>query len=194
MAKLSKAAVNYRPATTRDRRCGTCSMYQQGGTCSLVAGSIDTDDVCDRWQPKPRRINWWRLELRSRPPSDDDIKAAVAAAKALPECDDGKDQVALPWPCYQGDDIPKKIDWSQSKLKMVRFDDLLASPGQPSIDRDQLIWHIQHPGQSLHDDVAPYVVKMGGDRVIMDGQHRLMALQMLGFNKAQMFQVKEKNL
>ncbi len=49
-AKLAKAAVNYRHATG-NRRCGNCSMYADHA-CTLVAGRIDPQDTCDRWEPQ----------------------------------------------------------------------------------------------------------------------------------------------
>jgi 8-oxo-dGTP pyrophosphatase MutT (NUDIX family) len=59
-AKVSRESVNYR-AGTRSRRCGTCSMYSGGtyssGSCTLVVGQIDPDDVCDRWEAEPAEKN-----------------------------------------------------------------------------------------------------------------------------------------
>lgn len=54
--KKTKGSVNYRPAPAREK-CGGCTMFQpmqsaRMGACSLVAGVIDPDYVCDRWEPK----------------------------------------------------------------------------------------------------------------------------------------------
>jgi 8-oxo-dGTP diphosphatase len=52
---VSKASVHYREGTD-DRRCGNCVMFHYGrlnSTCDLVTGSIDSEDVCDRWEAKP---------------------------------------------------------------------------------------------------------------------------------------------
>jgi hypothetical protein len=51
MIKVSKASVDYKPATTIHKRCGNCSMYRNGG-CTLVMGTIKADYVCDDWEPK----------------------------------------------------------------------------------------------------------------------------------------------
>lgn len=48
---VSKASVNYRPAETLEERCGTCSMFREPNACTLVAGVIRRDDVCDEWDP-----------------------------------------------------------------------------------------------------------------------------------------------
>ena len=50
MMVLSKDSVNYRPATG-SRHCGNCVMFHDG-SCDLVGGEIQADDVCDRWEGK----------------------------------------------------------------------------------------------------------------------------------------------
>ena len=56
--KLSKAAVHYRRALPlAHKRCGNCVMFRDTpdderaahGYCTLVAGMIRRNDVCDRW-------------------------------------------------------------------------------------------------------------------------------------------------
>lgn len=61
MDKVTKASVNYRRAApSSSKRCETCVMFRrrlvpfaQTGHCTLVAGQIDTRDVCDRWEDRP---------------------------------------------------------------------------------------------------------------------------------------------
>lgn len=56
--KLSKASVNYRAAASARRRCGTCAMFRPGAEanhCTLVAGAIQPNHVCDRWEKKVAR-------------------------------------------------------------------------------------------------------------------------------------------
>lgn len=58
MSKVSKPSVNYRPSTGT-RRCGNCDMYSAvlgtgQGSCTLVVGSIDPEDVCDKWEAKQK--------------------------------------------------------------------------------------------------------------------------------------------
>lgn len=170
-------------------------MYQPGGTCSLVAGPIDRDDVCDRWQARSRSINWDRLEQRD-PPTPAMVKAAVKAVKAMPVDDDGK--VPTLFPVYPGDvpDVPDSA-WQQAKSKTIKFDKLSAS--QPALTQDDLIWHINNPGQTKYPEqpinIQPQVVKMGdGARVIVNGHHRLCGEKLLGLTKDLCWVVKEKDL
>lgn len=53
MEKVSKAAVNYREATGK-QRCGNCGMFHKGnpGSCDLVLGAIYADDTCNEWVKK----------------------------------------------------------------------------------------------------------------------------------------------
>ena len=50
MAKLAKPAVHYRESTSSSRRCGTCANMQDGGTCAIVQGKVEPNDVCDKWK------------------------------------------------------------------------------------------------------------------------------------------------
>lgn len=55
--KKTKGQVRYRPRSAQAREeCGNCGMFQASsarmGECSLVAGAIDPDYVCDKWEPK----------------------------------------------------------------------------------------------------------------------------------------------
>lgn len=50
--KVSKDSVNYRPSDDPSHSCGTCSMFRPGGACTLVAGAIESQDVCDEWDPR----------------------------------------------------------------------------------------------------------------------------------------------
>lgn len=50
-AKLAKAEVHYRPATS-SHKCGSCEMFRSPDGCTLVKGVIDSDDVCDKWSGK----------------------------------------------------------------------------------------------------------------------------------------------
>jgi hypothetical protein len=53
--KADKASVNYRRASSRDKRCKTC-RYSYGPVdsrrCRKVKGQIKPDDVCDLWEEK----------------------------------------------------------------------------------------------------------------------------------------------
>lgn len=57
--KVSKDSVNYRAAEGL-KRCANCSMFRRqwwtgaDGSCTLVAGDIQTEDTCDEWEPKKK--------------------------------------------------------------------------------------------------------------------------------------------
>lgn len=53
-AKVSKGSVHYRSADPEHfkRRCGTCSMFRAGRSCTAVEGVILPVAVCDLWEPK----------------------------------------------------------------------------------------------------------------------------------------------
>ena len=53
-AKVSKESVNYRAASKPGERCGTCVMWRDG-LCTLVAGPVEANHVCDRWSPVTAR-------------------------------------------------------------------------------------------------------------------------------------------
>lgn len=54
-AKVSKDSVHYRSAEGI-KHCGSCVMFRpETGSCTLVAGDIEADHVCDRWAPKSQR-------------------------------------------------------------------------------------------------------------------------------------------
>ncbi len=57
MTKVSKQSVSYRLAERWRRRCGSCSMYRPGGSCTLVRGWIWAVMVCDRWNPRTGKRN-----------------------------------------------------------------------------------------------------------------------------------------
>jgi hypothetical protein len=52
--KLTPESVSYRDADPgSNKRCGTCAMFRQdSGSCSLVAGTIVPQAVCDRYEPR----------------------------------------------------------------------------------------------------------------------------------------------
>jgi hypothetical protein len=53
--KVSKESVDYRTASSTNKRCGNCDMYYVKGNfghCTLVAGNISPQAVCDRWEKK----------------------------------------------------------------------------------------------------------------------------------------------
>lgn len=134
-------------------------------------------------------IDWARLEARQ--PSAGDIAKAIKQAKKLPDAGD-KEHVMAPW--AKADAVPatKDSDWADAKLKTVKLKKLLATTMR--LDRDNLVWHLEHPGQSKYSGATnthPQVVKNGEGNVIVDGHHRLAALMMLGVKKDSVWLLKD---
>lgn len=51
--KVTKASVNYRTSEDAKRRCALCSMFlYKSGECTLVRGTIFSNDVCDKWEKR----------------------------------------------------------------------------------------------------------------------------------------------
>jgi hypothetical protein len=54
--RANKVSVDYHHAsTTAARRCGNCRMFFRDdgfGRCTLVAGTISEDAVCDKWEKR----------------------------------------------------------------------------------------------------------------------------------------------
>jgi hypothetical protein len=125
-------------------------------------------------------INWWLLEQRD-PPTPDDIDAAVAFVKQMPPAGDD-DTVSAVLPVY-AKPLPAVADsdWDQAQLKNVKLKKLSGHNAQ--LDRDNLIWHVQNPGQSKDGAGYPRVLKTDDGKVIMDGDHRVSALSILGVKK-----------
>jgi hypothetical protein len=137
-------------------------------------------------------IDWARIERRQ--PTAADIAKAVKKAKKLPDAGDGG-HVMAPWP--KADEVPEttKEDWADSKLKRVKIAKLKATTMR--LDRVNLIWHLERPGQSKYRgqwNTHPQVVDTDEGRVIVDGHHRLAALMMLGINKDSVWLLKHKDI
>lgn len=49
--RVSKLSVHYR-ASSGEKRCGNCVMFEEPNCCTLVSGPIDKRAVCDKWQGK----------------------------------------------------------------------------------------------------------------------------------------------
>ena len=48
--KIGKPEAGYQEHPKATQRCGSCSMYQQGGACSLVAGRISSSGWCRHYE------------------------------------------------------------------------------------------------------------------------------------------------
>jgi len=124
----------------------------------------------------------WEWDLRAQPTTADIAKAAAKVGK-MPAAGD-KQHVPAVFPVYDGP-MPSEADWSQAKLKVVKFKKVYAHNSE--LDRANLLWHVQHPNKSRMaspHNTHPQVIKDNEGRyVIADGDHRLAALLLLGLKK-----------
>lgn len=112
--------------------------------------------------------------------TQDQIDAAVQAAQALPGRKGDPTKVDTLWDVAKDPGL-KKLDFRDVKVTDCTVADLLAS--NKSLDRARLIWHCQNPGQAKNPSVFttnPMVLNDPDGQVIIDGQHRLAALKLLG--------------
>lgn len=141
-------------------------------------------------------INWWILEGRDQP-SAHDIAAAVKVAQNAPDAGD-HGHIQAVFPIY-GKALPAIPAGSWAKLakqKSVKLSKLQATNAQ--LSRDNLIWHLQNPGKSRFAgplNTHPQILKTkGGDKVVVDGHHRLAAESMLGLKRDMCWQLNEADL
>ena len=90
--------------------------------------------------------------------------------------------------------MPKKmptitdVDFRDMKTQSVDISTLFAS--NPYLKRDRMDWHCQNPGKPLNPSVfttQPIILQTAKGNIILDGQHRLAALQLLGATKWPVF-------
>jgi len=140
-------------------------------------------------------IEWDRLEERAQV-TVADIASAVKDVKKMPGAGD-QQHVAAQFDVF-GKSIPATPDgaWANAELKVIKFKKLQATNAQ--LDRANLIWHLQHPGQSKMKsahNTHPQVIKTDkGDLIIADGHHRLSALRLLGVKKDSVWLLKEGDM
>ena len=81
-------------------------------------------------------------------------------------------------------------------MKTTKFKNLYASNEQ--LQRADLLWHVQNPGKSRFEGKwnshAQVFQHRNGDRVVVDGNHRLAALKLLGLKKDKVWLLREKDL
>jgi len=137
-------------------------------------------------------INWERLgneiaRAKPVPPkkfSDEEIAAAVAAVNALPGRKKNPDKVPTIWDRPKDMPTLADLDFRDVARPSVTIASLQAST--KNLSRTRLLWHVQNPGQAKNPSVFtanPIVLDLGDSQVIVDGHHRLAALQLLGATK-----------
>lgn len=134
-------------------------------------------------------IDWERLEGRAAATFS---PVQVAAAKIALAALDGKKSDPNKIPTFW--DMPKKmptitdVDFRDMATASVPIDSLLAS--NKWLKRDRMSWHLDHPGEPMNPSVfteKPIILQTKKGNIILDGQHRLAALKLLGAAKWPVF-------
>ena len=133
-------------------------------------------------------IDWNLLEGRGQSFSKAQIAAALAAIPLLEGKKSDANKVPTLW------EMPKKmptitdVDFRDMSTTSINIASLFAS--NKWLKRERLIWHVQHPGEPLNPSVfttSPIVLQTKDGNIILDGQHRLAALTLLGATKWPVF-------
>lgn len=113
------------------------------------------------------------------------IDRAIARLNQMP--DDGEGLMEVPWARTDRPKIATET-WADAPLRSFRIDELTAT--QPFVNRDTIIWHLEHLNDAASDNKAmPNVVVDGDMNLIYDGHHRLVALWLLGADSANCWKV-----
>ena len=140
-------------------------------------------------------IDWDAVEYRAQPNATD-IAKAVKQVQKMPGAGD-QQHVAAVFK-IAGVPIPSTPDgaWDNATLKAIKLKKLRATNAQ--LDRQNLVWHLKHPGQSKMrspHNTHPQVIKTrDGDYLIADGHHRLSALRLLGIKREQVWLLRERDM
>lgn len=133
-------------------------------------------------------IDWDRImgrEIRGAPKfSQDQIDAAVAAVNAMP----GGNKIPTFWPKPKNMPDISDVDFGDVQTTTVPLKGLMASNN--NLKRDRLLWHVKNPGKALHNNpftAMPLVCTTDEGTTIIDGHHRIAALQLLGATKSQVY-------
>jgi hypothetical protein len=129
-------------------------------------------------------------------PTAAEIKVAIALVEKLPDAGDhGHVQQMFPIENKLLPAVPSG-SWTNAKQKTVKLRKLYATNQQ--LDRDNLIWHLKHPGMSKFTgprNTHIQVLKLNsGHLAIVDGHHRAAALKLLGVKKDMVWLLKESDL
>ncbi len=135
-------------------------------------------------------IDWDRIEGQSvrATPTDqsfectpEEVQAAIDAIEAMPAIDPtDPDLVATLWPVEDKFGIDA-LDFGDETLEDLDIAGLYACTAD--LSREKLIWHVQNPGKSKKPGPFtehPIVLQSKKKQTIVDGEHRLAALLLLG--------------
>jgi hypothetical protein len=113
------------------------------------------------------------------------IGRAVQMLDDLPTTEDG--MIAVPWIIRDRPKIPTER-WADADLRSFQIEQLYAT--QDYVKRETVQWHLEHLNDSAQDNRAmPNILVHGGEYLIYDGHHRLVALWLLGADTANCWKV-----
>ena len=123
-----------------------------------------------------------------------DVDRALQRLQILPNPNDPSIEnitkyVLSPWQVVPVPTIDPKI-WDKAELELIELADLYGT--DPFLRRKNVAKHIETLGQA-NSEYRSYamVIQRAGKSIIIDGHHRLMALWLLGLDKAPVWIVKE---
>lgn len=149
--------------------------------------TIDWDSVLRGWmtlseiRKLERKLRAWTAPTFTQ----QQIKAAQKAVKAMKSPDDDPNHVPSLWPPGDGYPDISQIDFGDATQQVLNLADLKAANGHDWLNRSKLLQHLAHPGDSMLKPNPftqyPIICKDGdGELLIIDGHHRLGALMLLG--------------
>ena len=127
-------------------------------------------------------IDWPRIERAS-------TDVAAKAAQALPEVKPGK--VAAPWPMAKKLPDISQLDFGDAIQQTVSIKSLLASTKR--LNKAKLVAHIKSGAAPVRTNPfttpGPLLTKTSEGLTIVDGHHRLAAMQLLGKDSVKLWVV-----
>ena len=120
--------------------------------------------------------------------TDAQIAATVQTVKNMVSPKKDQNKIPTLWAKPKVMPTISDVDFGSVELANPTISSLMASNSY--LKRDRLIWHVQNPGKSLHDNQftqAPLVCTTSEGMTIIDGHHRLAALLLLGATKSQVY-------
>lgn len=138
-------------------------------------------------------IDWDWLE-RGLPTkfSDEAVAGAHAALAAMPARKKKPGEVKTLWKVPKQKKIPtiSEVDFRDIKKQTISLADGSLRASNKGLDRARMDWHIDHPGQAKNVSPMtelPLVMATSDGPIILDGQHRLAALKLLGATRAPVY-------
>jgi ParB-like chromosome segregation protein Spo0J len=116
-------------------------------------------------------------------------RLAILPNPADPIISDPEKYVESPWATIPTPTVDPNV-WDTARTTVIQLKDLHGT--DPFLKRKKIAEHIDSMGQAVTPSRSyAMVIEIGGQQIIIDGHHRLMALWLLGLEKAPVWLVKE---